>query len=40
MMDWQVTIDDDLFYYQLPGVIDDEVVDPESIKIKIVEIPG
>ena len=38
-MDWQVTIDDDLFYYQLPGVIDDEVVDPESIKVKIVEIP-
>ena len=39
MMDWQVTIDDDLFYYQLPGVIDDEVVAPESIKVKIVEIP-
>ena len=38
-MDWQVTIDDDLFYYQLPGVIDDEVVAPESIKVKIVEIP-
>lgn len=38
-MDWQVTIDDHLFYYQLPGVIDDEAVAPESIKVKIVEIP-